>query len=193
MKKIVLLIVLTSVSLFSQEVEKMPKHWFKVMLEGQPVYMNILTGAISTTIPNQNTQSEAAPLSTPIALVHHVEKGETLSKIARKYKKSLTELYRLNNLTKADALPIGKEIIVGYKQKAINHIRKQSLQEEASISKLTKVTETPISKPEAIHYVKKGETLFRLSVLYKISVTALKKINDLTSNEIFVGQKLRIH
>lgn len=42
------------------------------------------------------------------------------------------------------------------------------------------------------HTVKKGDTLFRISKKYKISVDKLKEINGLDSNEIFVGQVLYI-
>lgn len=42
------------------------------------------------------------------------------------------------------------------------------------------------------HTVEKGETLYRISKKYKISVEDLKKINGLESNEIFVGQVLYV-
>lgn len=42
------------------------------------------------------------------------------------------------------------------------------------------------------HTVEKGETLYRLSKKYSISVEDLKKINDLKSNDIFEGQVLYI-
>lgn len=42
------------------------------------------------------------------------------------------------------------------------------------------------------HKVKSGETLFRLSVNYKVSVDEIKKANRLSSNTIKVGQNIRI-
>lgn len=42
------------------------------------------------------------------------------------------------------------------------------------------------------HTVKKGETLYRISVNYKVSVDQLKKLNGLTSNNISIGQKLKV-
>jgi len=43
-----------------------------------------------------------------------------------------------------------------------------------------------------IHIVQKGDTLYRLSKRYKISVENLKKINGLTSSEIQIGQYIRL-
>ena len=43
-----------------------------------------------------------------------------------------------------------------------------------------------------IHIVQKGDTLYRLSKRYKISVENLKKINRLTSSEIQIGQYIRL-
>ncbi len=42
------------------------------------------------------------------------------------------------------------------------------------------------------HTVKKGETLYSISRKYKITVSQLKKSNNLSSNTIRIGQKLKI-
>jgi len=50
---------------------------------------------------------------------------------------------------------------------------------------------TPTSKV-TYHEVKSGETLYRLSVNYKVSVEDIKRINNLNSNTIKVGQSVKI-
>lgn len=48
-------------------------------------------------------------------------------------------------------------------------------------------------KPKYVyHTVKAGETLYRLSVNYNVSIEQLKKLNRLQSNTIYVGTRLRI-
>lgn len=51
-------------------------------------------------------------------------------------------------------------------------------------------------RPEIItrryHVVVKGETLYRLSKIYGTTVDTIKRLNNLTSNTISVGQRLRI-
>ncbi|WP_411556560.1 LysM peptidoglycan-binding domain-containing protein [Lutibacter sp. TH_r2] len=52
-------------------------------------------------------------------------------------------------------------------------------------------------KPEVVektleHNVEKGDTLYSISKKYGISVTELKKLNNLTTNSLKIGQKLKI-
>lgn len=43
-----------------------------------------------------------------------------------------------------------------------------------------------------VHKVKKGETLYRISVNYKVSVDQLYKLNDLTNNIIEIGDEIKV-
>lgn len=43
-----------------------------------------------------------------------------------------------------------------------------------------------------IHIVKKGDTLYNISKSYNLKVKDLMKLNNLTSNTIYLGQKLRV-
>lgn len=45
-------------------------------------------------------------------------------------------------------------------------------------------------KPYLVHEVKRGETLYRISVNYKVSVNQLYKLNNLSSNIIEIGDKI---
>ena len=42
------------------------------------------------------------------------------------------------------------------------------------------------------HVVEKGQTLYRISKISGVSVDELKRLNNLTSNNIGIGQKLKI-
>lgn len=48
------------------------------------------------------------------------------------------------------------------------------------------------TKREGYHIVKKGQTLYRISKMYNISVAQLKKWNKLIGNNIEVGQELKV-
>ena len=52
-----------------------------------------------------------------------------------------------------------------------------------------KVQTTQTKKPK-YHVVKKGETLYRIASTYSLSIYELKNYNSLSSDNIFVGQKL---
>ena len=42
----------------------------------------------------------------------------------------------------------------------------------------------------ATYFVKKGDTLYSISRMYKIDVDKLKELNGLRSNDISIGQEL---
>lgn len=42
------------------------------------------------------------------------------------------------------------------------------------------------------HTVEKGQTLYRLSVIYKVSVDSIKQLNNLTNNTIKIGSSVRV-
>jgi LysM repeat protein len=42
------------------------------------------------------------------------------------------------------------------------------------------------------HIVEKGDTLYSLSRRYKTTVDAIKGLNDLDSNDLTIGQELKI-
>ena len=48
------------------------------------------------------------------------------------------------------------------------------------------------AQPAAIHIVEHGNTLYAIAKHYDVPVDAIRQVNGLTSNDIFVGQRLRI-
>ena len=114
--------------------------------------------------------------------VHYVKKGETLSTIAKKYHVSVKQLKAWNNL-KSDNLRINQKLIVyssgtpATSQSSSNNSTKQSTS----------------STTQKTHVVKKGETLDKISKMYKCSIADLKKWNNLKSNTINIGQKLKVY
>lgn len=54
-------------------------------------------------------------------------------------------------------------------------------------------TKPPTPNPNYINYVvKSGDTLWLLSIRYNTTVDAIKKLNGLTSNNLYIGQQLKI-
>ncbi|MDY0779533.1 LysM peptidoglycan-binding domain-containing protein [Tenacibaculum sp. IB213877] len=162
-------------SAFSQE-KQLPEGWDKILLEGKIAYMNLVTGDVSTTFPTKAALKPEKVKEFDPTIIHKVEKGETLSTIARKYNMNLAELYRLNSLTDFDKIEVGDEIVIGYRSKN---------QPSEDISDNT-------NKNNVTHIVETGDTLFKISKKHNVSVGKIKELNSLTSNSIFVGQKLRI-
>lgn len=93
---------------------------------------------------------------------HLVAKGETLYSISKKYKISVEELKKNNQLT-SNELSLGQELII---------------------------KSTPSHKSESKHTVQKGETLYSISKKYNVSVSKIKEWNDLESESLKLGQTL---
>lgn len=105
---------------------------------------------------------------------HTVAAKETLYSIARQYNLSVEELKALNNLSD-NALEVGQVLAI----------------------KTGSVSATPTPVPEvntkslsATHTVAAKETLFSIARQYQITVDQLKAWNNLTSNEVKIGQML---
>jgi len=92
-----------------------------------------------------------------------VKKGDSLYKIANSYNTTVTNLINLNNLT-TTALFIGQ------------------------------VLKVPVSNADSsISYtVKKGDSLYSIAKTYNTTVDAIKKKNNLTNNNLSIGQILKI-
>src|SRR5699024_3036580 len=105
-----------------------------------------------------------------------VKSGDTLSHIARKYKTSVSELKKLNHL-KSDLIYVGQKLKVN----------------GSSSSKPETKPTTPAPSTGSTYTVKSGDTLSHIAVKYGTSVSDLKKLNNLKSDLIYVGQKLKVN
>ncbi len=101
-------------------------------------------------------------------IVHTVEKGDTLWSIANKYNTTVDEIKRLNNLT-SNILSIGQKLKIKGEEEVI-------IEPEENI----------------VHTVVKGDTLWSIANKYNTTVNEIKRLNNLTSNILSIGQKLII-
>jgi len=111
------------------------------------------------------------------AEIHTVEVGQTYYSIAKMYDISINELLTLNNLTGSDRLKSGQQLKV-----------KKGSDVRSSVTKETRAS----SGVSQTHTVANGETLFRISQTYGISVDEIKRLNNLSGNSVVVGQKLKV-
>ena len=102
--------------------------------------------------------------------IYIVKKGDTLWDIARKYGMSVNELKELNNLS-TNLLQIGQTLKI-----------KQAENKE----------EQEQTKPLNTYTVVKGDNLYSIANKYNTSVDELKKLNNLSTNIIQIGQVLKI-
>ena len=213
---LLLLMNLCSYSQKNIEDKKLPAGWDFVLLDGKTAYMNLITGTVSKIYPKKAALRPLSKLMFDPTITHKVKKGETLSVISRKYDLKLARLYRLNGLTNFDQLKIGQEVVIGYGQSKaektafLNKVKyqpevksKTALNAEYAERFKLIVEKEPIvqNKPivekvkkqiNSYHIVTASETLYGISVRYKLPIDTLKVLNNLKDNNIFMGQKLKI-
>jgi len=91
-----------------------------------------------------------------------VQKGDSLYKISQKYQISINEIKKINGL-KTDKIFVGKKLLI------------------------------PIDDNKfKIHVVSKGESLYKISKWYNVSIKKIKELNNLKNDRIYIEQKLII-
>lgn len=96
--------------------------------------------------------------------VYIVKKGDSLYSIAQKYNTTVDELKKINGLT-SNIINIGQVLKLPEKENIVDY---------------------------DLYIVKKGDTLYKIANNYNISVNELKKINNLTSDTLSIGQELLV-
>ena len=116
------------------------------------------------------------------AKTHIVKRGETLSKLARKYKLSIAAIKKANPYLRGNMLIIGKRL-------AIPAVAPPASTNPPVVSDPPTTTDNP----QIITItVEKGDTLSGLARKYGTTVAKIKSLNDLKSDVIVVGMTLKI-
>ena len=101
---------------------------------------------------------------------HRVSKGETLSSIAKRYKTTVAAISQANNIRNRELIKIGRR-----------------LQIPLSGGKVY------ASKSGETYTVKKGDSLWFIAQKFNTDVETLKRINNLKSSNIAVGQTINLN
>lgn len=110
------------------------------------------------------------------SIVHVVKSSETLFSISRNYNVKVDELKAWNNLTD-NSISIGQELII------------KKANTKMDVPNESRTVETGNRKT---HIVEESQTLYSISRMYDVSTDQLKNWNNLTSNNLTIGQELII-
>lgn len=112
-------------------------------------------------------------------LIYTVKAGDTLYGISKKYGISVDIIKKNNNLTNNN-LFIGQQLI-------INSVYNSNISVGSSCFGEGYV------EPKYLNYiVKKGDNLYNISKKYGVSVESIIKLNNLSNNNLSIGQVLKI-
>lgn len=132
--------------------------------------------------------------------VYTVVKGDTLGKIAKQFSISLTDLKLWNNLKSHTIYPAQKLKVSAGVVPVVSKPASKPTVQPSSGNTVKPNSEVPIqtgSQPTDLsgaseYIVKSGDTLGKIAIQYRMSVSDLKKRNNLSSDLIFVGQALKV-
>lgn len=124
-------------------------------------------------------------------VLHKVDPGQTVSGIARKYKTNLSAIQKANEGMNLDRVNVGATILIPSNYVESNSSRTAQTSAPKVVSSLDK-TINESKDLTKYHTVEPGETLFKIASLYNVKVEEIKKWNNLTTDNLNVGQKIAI-
>jgi len=132
--------------------------------------------SVEQPIAQQSTESTNQTL-----IEHTVQPKEFLGKIAEKYGTTVDEIKKANNLS-------GINLRIGQKLKipATKNIEE---------NKVVTATESPVAEVKdaaGTYTVKKGESIFTIAKQYGITAYQIRRLNNLSDNNLSTGQVLKI-
>lgn len=127
-------------------------------------------------IPNGNDNADS---SEDDYLIYIVKAGDSLYSIAKKYGISVDDLKKVNNLS-GNTLNIGQPLKLIFKDDNVIQMGASCYGEG-------------YNEPSYVTYVvRSGDSLYVIAKKFGVSVDNIKKLNNLTSNNLSIGQILKI-
>ena len=205
-------------SFFGNETQVAVKRFqFHNNLTTTGIVNNQMWNALNTLYGNLNECAIEGEGEEENTITYIVKRGDTFYSIARIYNTTVDAIKSLNNLS-SDVLSIGQMLRIPVKEsggsvsttytvqagdtlysiarrynttvdaiKSLNHLSSNVL----SIGQVLKI---PTSSSSLItHTVERGDTLYSIARRYNTTVSAIKAMNNLTSDILTIGQVLRIN
>ena len=127
-------------------------------------------------VPETYQSSMAVPNYTN----YTVKKGDNLYSIARNFDVSIDTIIKDNSLN-SNTLSIGQNLKI------------RTSTSNAEVEECFGIEYTPSSNIDTINYiVKKGDSLYKIANNYNTSVSDLIRLNNLTTNNLNIGQVLKV-
>lgn len=137
-----------------------------------------LSGFSNATVASPVSYKSTAS-STSTSGTYTVKAGDTLYRIAYNHGISLTTLLSINGLSETSTIIPGQQLVVSGSAKTTTATK-------------TSAKTVSYSTGASTHTVKSGDTLFRIAKNNGLTLSELKALNGLTSNNIRVGQVLKV-
>ncbi|MFN5415450.1 MAG: LysM peptidoglycan-binding domain-containing protein [Flavobacteriia bacterium] len=152
----------------------------------QPI-VKVVEPVIVADDTEDNSNTETTLPSDYTFVNHKVRKGETLTKIAQKYKVTNSQIMDWNKL-RSTKVPVGKILKIGKKITVANPTITEEVSSKDSILGLVFYD----SLVTVYHIVQRNESLDHIATKYKVKADDIKKWNNLKDSWINLEQRLLI-
>jgi LysM repeat protein len=155
-----------------------------VMVENNPSAGSGLEVGSLVRVPYTPNKSR----KTKEGIIHKVGQKETLYSISRQYGVTVDEIKSWNNLS-VDGLKLGQELLIKNKvaENKIGPIVEVGTKETTSVA-----VPTETSAAIRTHTVAASETMYAISRKYDITIQQIKDWNNLSSNDLKLGQVIKV-
>lgn len=108
-----------------------------------------------------------------------VKYGDTLWALAREYNTTVQKIVNLNKIKNPNLIYSGQKLLIPWEDKIENEDDENA--------------NSNVANDNYIYYVKRGDTLWNISIKYGVEISTLVKINNIKNpNLIYIGQKIEI-
>jgi len=127
-----------------------------------------------------------------VAITYKVRYGDNLSRIARRYGVTVRDIMRWNKL-RSTRIYAGQRLVIYVSRNRVTKSTKRAASTSIN-KKTTKSSQLSNQYPgkTKTYIVKDGDTLFDIARRHNISLEKLMKVNDLSTDVIYPGQRLTI-
>lgn len=114
---------------------------------------------------------------------HKIRRGEVIGKIAEKYGVRVSQIKKWNNI-RTSRIYAGRTLRIHVGQNFAGSTNKSSSEKSSTVV---------ASRNNTMYKVKRGDSLSKIAEKHGVTVRNLKKWNNISSNTIKVGQRLKIY
>ncbi|MBK9099680.1 MAG: LysM peptidoglycan-binding domain-containing protein [bacterium] len=127
-----------------------------------------------------------------VSVTYRVKKDDSLLGIADLFNSRVSDIRNWNNIPYTSTIKVGQQITVYVPEEQQNYYA--SLDKSTEIEEKAPKVYDETSKPSYVyHKISRGENLGLIATQYGVSIAAIKEWNNLNSNKIVAGKKLKIY
>lgn len=127
----------------------------------------------ATTPPVTPPRKPPKPIKKPVTVVYVVQRGDTLSGVAQRYKTTVTAIVKANGIKNANLIYVGQRLVIP--------------------GASTAAAPPKVAAKTTVYVIRSGDTLSGIAGKYHTSWQRLASVNGIKNpNLIYVGQKITI-